>query len=116
MKKLKHLPIILAILMLSYIVIANVMTWITVTLQQVETVSNDSLTVGKDWSPMIGDSVQFTCRVVAPPQVSIGGVYHSLLRGTSSWTCYAQDTANGVYGGIVIRQGYTLYKYIFTKC
>ena len=105
MKKLKHLPIILAILMLSYIVIANVMTWMTVTLQQVETVSIDSLTVGKDWSPMIGDSVQFTCRVVAPPQVSIGGVYHSLLRGASSWQCYAQDTANGVYGGIVIRQG-----------
>jgi len=61
--------------------------------------------VGKDWSPMIGDSVQFTCRVVAPPQVMVNGVYKTLLRGTNSWTCYAQDTSNSFYGGIVIRQG-----------
>ena len=105
MKKLKYLTLSVIFVMFSYIVIANIMTWMNVSLMQIETVSNDSLTVGKDWSPMIGDSVQFTCRVVAPPQVSIGGVYHTLLRGTASWTCYAQDTSNSVYGGIVIRQG-----------
>ena len=105
MKKLKYLTLFVIFVMFSYIVIANIMTWMNVSLMQIETVSNDSLTVGKDWSPMIGDSVQFTCRVVAPPQVSIGGVYHTLLRGTASWTCYAQDTSNSVYGGIVIRQG-----------
>lgn len=104
-KKFKYLPILLLFVLFSYIVIANIMTWHVVTLQQIETVPNDSLIYGKDWSPRNGDSVQFTCRVVAPPQVSIGGVYHSLLRGTSSWTCYAQDTANGIFGGIVIRQG-----------
>jgi len=105
MKKLKYLTLFVIFVMFSYIVIANIMTWMNVSLMQIETVSNDSLTVGKDWSPMIGDSVQFTCRVVAPPQVSVGGVYHTLLRGTASWTCYAQDTSNSVYGGIVIRQG-----------
>ena len=104
MKKLKYLSLLILIVFFSYVVIANVMTWLTVSIQQIETVSNDSLTYGKDWSPMIGDSIQITCRVVAPPQVSIGGVYHSLLRGATSWQCYAQDTANGVYGGIVIRQ------------
>jgi hypothetical protein len=104
MKKLKYLAFVVVFAMVSYVVVANIMTWINVSLMQIETVSNDSLTVGKDWSPMVGDSVQFTCRVVAPPQVNIGGVYHTLLRGTSSWTCYAQDTSNSVYGGIVIRQ------------
>jgi hypothetical protein len=104
-KKVKYIPLLLVFILFAYIVVANIMTWQTVTLQQIQTVSNDSLTYGKDWSPMVGDSVQFTCRVVAPPQVSIGGIYHTLLRGTSSWQCYAQDTANGVYGGIVIRQG-----------
>ena len=104
MKKLKYISLLFIMVFISYIVVANVMTWLTVSIQQIETVSNDSLQFGKDWSPMIGDSVQFTCRVVAPPQVSLGGVYHSLLRGNSSWQCYAQDTANGVFGGIVIRQ------------
>jgi hypothetical protein len=103
-KRFKYLPLLLIFALFSYIVVANIMTWHILTIQQIETVSNDSLTFGKDWSPRNGDSVQFTCRVVAPPQVSITGVYHSLLRGTSSWTCYAQDTANGVFGGIVIRQ------------
>jgi hypothetical protein len=105
MKKIKYLTLIVTIVMFSYIVLANIMTWHNVTLMQIQTVPNDSLVVGKDWSPMLGDSVQFTCRVVAPPQVSIGGVYKTLLRGTSSWTCYAQDTSNSVYGGIIIRQG-----------
>lgn len=104
-KRFKYLPLIIIFGFFSYVVVANILTWQVVTLQQIQTVSNDSLQYGKDWSPMVGDSVQFTCRVVAPPQVSIGGIYHSLLRGTSSWTCYAQDTANGVFGGIVIRQG-----------
>ncbi|MDD5361877.1 MAG: T9SS type A sorting domain-containing protein [Ignavibacteria bacterium] len=104
MKKFKYLAFVAVFALLSYTVVANIMTWMNVSLMQIETVSNDSLTVGKDWSPMVGDSVQFTCRVVAPPQVTIGGVTHTLLRGTNSWTCYAQDTSNSVYGGIVIRQ------------
>ncbi|MCX6164256.1 MAG: hypothetical protein NTU73_05255, partial [Ignavibacteriae bacterium] len=104
-KKVKYLPLLLLFAFFSYVVVANILTWHVVTIQQIETVSNDSLLYGKDWSPMNGDSVQITCRIVAPPQVSIGGIYHSLLRGTSSWTCYAQDTANGLFGGIVIRQG-----------
>ncbi|MBI5402453.1 MAG: T9SS type A sorting domain-containing protein [Ignavibacteriae bacterium] len=103
-KKIKYLPLLLLFALFSYIVVANIMTWHVLTLQQIQTVSNDSLQYGKDWSPRIGDSVQFTCRVVAPPQVYIGGVYRSLLRGSDSYTCYAQDTASGVFGGIVIRK------------
>lgn len=104
-KKLKYLPLLLIFAFFSYVVVANIMTWHTLTLQEIQTVSNDSLLYGKDWSPHNGDSVQFTCRVVAPPQVSINGVYHTLLRGNNSWQCYAQDTANGLFGGIIIRQG-----------
>ena len=104
MKKLKYFALAAVFAFASYVVVANIMTWLNVTLMQVQTVSNDSLSVGRDWSPMIGDSVQFTCRVVAPPQVSISGVYHTLLRGTNSWTCYAQDTSNSHFSGIVIRQ------------
>jgi hypothetical protein len=103
-KKVKYLPLLLLFAFFSYVVVANILTWHVVTLQQIETVSNDSLLYGKDWSPMNGDSVQFTCRVVAPPQVIIYGAYHTLLRGNTSWQCYVQDTANGVFGGIVIRQ------------
>jgi len=105
MKKFKFVSLSLIFVAFSVMVIASIMTWHNVTLMQIETVSPDSLAVGKDWSPMIGDSVQFTCRVVAPPQVYTGGAYHTLLRGTNSWTCYAQDTSNSFYGGIVIRQG-----------
>ncbi|MCX6158331.1 MAG: T9SS type A sorting domain-containing protein [Ignavibacteriae bacterium] len=105
MKKLKYLTLIVIFAAFSYVVVANIMTWHNVSLMQIETVPNDSLVVGKDWSPMIGDSVQFTCRVVAPPQVMVNGVYKTLLRATNSWTCYAQDTSNSFYGGIVIRQG-----------
>lgn len=104
-KKVKYLPLVFMFAFFSYVVFANIMSWHIVSLQQINTVSNDSLQFGKDWSPMNGDSVQITCRVVAPPQVYVNGAYHTLLRGTSSWTCYAQDTANGAYGGIVIRQG-----------
>jgi hypothetical protein len=104
-KKIKYLPLVMVFALFSYIVVANIMTWHVYTLQQIQTVSNDSLLYGKDWSPKNGDSIQITCRVVAPPQVSINNVYHTLLRGTNSWTCYAQDTANGLFGGIVIRQG-----------
>lgn len=104
MKKLKYLTLSVIFVMFAYVVVANIMGWTTVTLQQIETVSTDSLTVGKDWSPRNGDSVQFTCRVVAPPQVTLYGTSHSLLRGSTSWQCYAQDTANGIFGGIVIRQ------------
>jgi hypothetical protein len=104
MKMKKILPLIFGFSFISFVIFAAIMTWHIVTIQQIEYVSNDSLILGKDWSSRIGDSVQFTCRVLAPPQVSIYGTYHSLLRGANSWTCYAQDTANGVFGGIVIRQ------------
>jgi len=105
MKKLKYLAFFIIFVSVSYIVVANIMTWQNVSLMQIQTVPNDSLVMGKDWSPRVGDSVQFTCRIVAPPQVTINGVSRTLLRGTNSWTCYAQDTSNSVYGGIVIRQG-----------
>ncbi len=103
MKKVK-LSALIVIFAVATLIVASIMTWHSVTLMQIQTVSNDSLVVGKDWSPRNGDSVQFTCRVVAPPQVYVNGAFHTLLRGTNSWTCYAQDTSNSVYGGIVIRQ------------
>lgn len=76
------------------------------TLQEIQTVSNDTLVFGRDKSPYNGDSVEIIARVAAPPRVSpANGDNRTLLRGTSSWTCYAQDTASGLWGGIVIRQG-----------
>ena len=82
------------------------LTWQDVTIQQIQYKPDDSLAVGRDASPMLNDSVQIICRVVAPPRVSPAhNDFRTLLRGSNSWTCYAQDTANNVWGGIVIRQG-----------
>lgn len=76
------------------------------TLQQIQTVPTDSLIFGRDKSPYNNDSVEFIARVVAPPRVSpANGDNRTMMRGSNSWTCYAQDTANGLFGGIVIRQG-----------
>jgi hypothetical protein len=84
----------------------SILTWLTVTIQQIQYKSNDSLTLGKDKSDMLDDSVIFVGRVVAPPRVSPAhNDFRTLLRGSNSWTCYMQDTANGVFGGMVVRQG-----------
>lgn len=106
MKKLKYIPVILLSAFILYSLGFNVMSFTFVTLQQIQTKSPDSLALGRDKSDLEGDSVEFIARVVAPPKVSVAhNDFRTLLRGTSSWTCYAQDTSNGLFGGIVIRQG-----------
>ncbi|MBL8007006.1 MAG: T9SS type A sorting domain-containing protein [Ignavibacteria bacterium] len=108
MNKLKHLPLILIAMYIAYSVGFNIMStgFVPVTLQQIQTKSPDSLVLGRDKSELEGDSVEFVARVVAPPRVSpANNDFRTMLRGTSSWTCYAQDTASGLFGGIVIRQG-----------
>lgn len=108
MKKLKYLPIILVSMYIAYSLGFNIVSGIftPVTLQQVQTKPDDSLVLGRDKSNLEGDSVEFVARVIAPPKVSpANNDNRVLLRGSSSWTCYAQDTSNGVFGGIVIRQG-----------
>ncbi|CAN5634493.1 hypothetical protein BH10BAC5_BH10BAC5_00990 [soil metagenome] len=107
MKKIHYLPLVLFCVYIAYSLGFNLLPpFRAVTIQEVQFKSDDSLSVGKDRSNINGDSVTIVGRVVAPPTVSPS---HSdnrvLLRGTSSWTCYMQDTANGLYGGIVIRQG-----------
>lgn len=108
MNKLKNLPIILIAAYIVYAVGFNLMSigFTPVTLQQIQTKSSDSLSLGRDKSDLEGDSVEFVARVVAPPRVSpANNDFRTMMRGTNSWTCYAQDTANGLFGGIVIRQG-----------
>lgn len=107
MKKLKHLPIVLVAAYIAYALGFNLLGlgYTPVTLQQIQTKPNDSLLLGRDKSPLNGDSVEIVARIVAPPRVSPANNQNkTLLRGTTSFTCYAQDTANGVFGGIVIRQ------------
>ena len=108
MNKLKNLPIFLIAAYIVYAVGFNLMSigFTPVTLQQIQTKSSDSLSLGRDKSDLEGDSVEFVARVVAPPRVSpANNDFRTMMRGTNSWTCYAQDTANGLFGGIVIRQG-----------
>jgi hypothetical protein len=108
MSKIKYLPVILISAYIAYAVGFNIMStgFTPVTLQQIQTKTDDSLVLGRDKSLLEGDSVEFVARVVAPPRVSpANNDFRTMLRGTNSWTCYAQDTANGVFGGIVIRQG-----------
>lgn len=108
MNKLKYLPIVLVAAYIAYSLGFNIMRlgFTPVTLQQVQTKPVDSLLLGRDKSPLEGDSVEFVARVVAPPKVSPAhNDNRTLLRGSNSWTCYAQDTSNGLWGGIVIRQG-----------
>lgn len=108
MKKLKLLPIVI---ISAYIVYAlgfslSSLNFDFVTLQQIQFKPNDSLVLGRDKSDLLGDSVEFIGRIVAPPRVSpANNQRHYLLRGTTSYTCYLQDTSNGLFGGIVIRQG-----------
>ncbi len=108
MKKLKHLPIVIITAYIVYALGFNLagLGFMQVTLQQIQTKPDDSLALGRDKSDLLGDSVEFVARVTAPPRVSpANGQNRFLLRGTQSYTCYAQDTANGLFGGIVIRQG-----------
>ncbi|MFA7361476.1 MAG: T9SS type A sorting domain-containing protein [Candidatus Kapaibacterium sp.] len=110
MKKLKFLPLAAIVTLIVYSLGFNlyeqVLTWDPVTIQFFQFKSTDSLALGKDRSDKLGDSVEFVARVVAPPRVSPAtNDFRTLLRGSSSWTCYVQDTANGIFGGIVIRQG-----------
>lgn len=75
------------------------------TLQQIQTKPYDSLVLGRDKSNLNGSFVEIIARVVAPPRVSpLNNDFRTLLRGSSSWSCYAQDTSNELFGGIVIRQ------------
>ena len=103
MKHLKYIPLAL-ISGFLLVAVAFSILWNPRTIMQIETKSLDSLAIGKDKSDYNGDSVTITGRVVAPPQVTINGVQKSLLRGTSSWQCYLQDTSGALWGGIVVRQ------------
>ena len=108
MNRLKHFPIVIISAYILYALGFNIMglDFTNVTLQQIQFKTDDSLALGRDKSLLEGDSVTFVARVVAPPRVSpTNGDFRTMMRGTNSWTCYAQDTANGLFGGIVIRQG-----------
>lgn len=108
MNKLKHLPFLLLAAYLVYAVGFNIMNlgYRTVTLQEIQFKTDDSLALGRDKSNIQGDSVEFVARVVASPRVNpANNDFRVMMRGTSSWTCYLQDTASGLFGGIVVRQG-----------
>lgn len=108
MKTTRYIPLLLITGYILYSLGFSIMGggFVFRTLQEIQTVPADSLVLGRDKSPYNNDSVEIIARVSAPPRVSpANGDNRTLLRGTSSWTCYAQDTANGLWGGIVIRQG-----------
>lgn len=80
------------------------------TIMVVQTVHPDSLAIGHDRSPKIGDTVTVTGRVVAPAVVNASGNdFRILMRGSSSRTIYIQDTTNALFGGIIVRQGDTVH-------
>ncbi|HMQ68469.1 MAG TPA: T9SS type A sorting domain-containing protein [Ignavibacteria bacterium] len=108
MKKLKYLPIVIISAFVLYALGFSIMEggFTNVTLQEIQFKPSDSLALGRDKSNLLDDSVSFVARVVAPPRVSpANNDFRTMMRGSNSWTCYVQDTANGVFGGIVIRQG-----------
>ncbi len=109
MKKLKFLPLAAIVTLIVYSLGFNmyeqILGWNPVTIQAIQFKSDDSLALGKDKSDRLGDSVEFVARVVAPPRVSpLTGDNRILLRGTTSFTAYLQDTASGLFGGMVVRQ------------
>ena len=106
MKKIHYLPLIAFCVYIVYSLGFNLLPpFRAVTIQEVQFKSTDSLLVGKDRSNIVGDSVTIVGRIVAPPTVSPAHSNNKvLLRGTASWTCYLQDTASGLFGGMVIRQ------------
>ena len=89
MSKIKYLPVILISAYIAYAVGFNIMStgFTPVTLQQIQTKTDDSLVLGRDKSLLEGDSVEFVARVVAPPRVSpANNDFRTMLRGTNSWT------------------------------
>src|SRR4030095_7374201 len=103
MKKLLQYLIPAVLLSIGfYLVVYNT------TIMIVQTVPPDSLTIGHDRSPRLGDTVTVTGRVVAPPRVNrSGGDNRRLLRGANSLQAYIQDTSNSFWGGIIVRQADT---------
>lgn len=109
MKKLLPLiaPLVLFITVGFYNYFAN-RDYIT-TIYAIQTVPQESLAIGHDRSPKVGDTVTVTGRVIAPPRVNpSGGDYRVLLRGSNSRQAYIADTLNNVWGGIVCRQADTI--------
>jgi len=75
----------------------------------VQTVPNDSLAIGHDRSLIVNDTVTVIGKVVAPAVVNASGNdFRILMRGSSSRTIYIQDTSNGSFSGIIIRQADTV--------
>ncbi len=85
------------------------------TIYDVQTVPAESLAIGHDRSLHVGDTVTVVGRVVAPPLVKAGIDNRVLLRGTTSRTAYIQDTANNIWGGIIVRQGSATANTQFTQ-
>lgn len=79
------------------------------TIMVVQTVPNDSLAIGHDRSTKINDTVTVIGKVVAPAVVNASGNdFRILMRGSSSRTIYIQDTSNGNFSGIIVRQADTV--------
>lgn len=106
MKILKYIPLVLVIVYIAYSLGFNLLPpFRAVTIQEIQTKQTDSLAIGRDRSNILGDSVTIVGRVIAPPRVSpANNDFRTLLRGSSSWQCYVQDTAGNLFGGLVIRQ------------
>lgn len=73
---------------------------------QIQYKSSDSLALGKDRSETMDQYVTIIGRVIAPSRVSpANNDFRTLLRGSTSWTTYIQDTNNNLlFNGIVVRQ------------
>lgn len=104
MKKFKLIPLFIIVGLIVYAMTMEILSWNPRTIMEIQFKQTDSLLLGKDKSNLLGDTVEITGRVVAPPQVNTPWGIKSLLRGTNSWTCYLQDTTNALWGGIVVRQ------------
>lgn len=106
MKMLKYIPLVLVIVYIAYSLGFSLLPpFRAVTIQEIQTKQTDSLLIGRDRSNILGDSVTIVGRVIAPPRVSpANNDFRTLLRGATSWQCYIQDTASGLFGGLVIRQ------------
>jgi hypothetical protein len=109
MKYIKYLPLLIITLLIGYslgFTFISGLAFDPVTIQTIQTKQIDSLALGRDRSNIIDDSVEIVCRIVAPSRVSPAhNDQRTLLRGQNSYTAYVQDTANGLFGGLVIRQG-----------
>lgn len=105
-KMLKYTPLALVIVYIAYSLGFSLLPpFRAVTIQEIQTKQTDSLAIGRDRSNILGDSVTIVGRVIAPPRVSpANNDFRTLLRGSSSWQCYIQDTASGLFGGITLRQ------------